>query len=89
MKGVLSMASRWCLESELCIYRRVHEEWGKVKTVDDCHDSLRRVLDTLSPAEQAEYRRQGEIIFFQLQPKFDGDIYAAMDEFERLYPNAV
>ena len=89
MKGVLSMASRWCLESELCIYRRVHEEWGKVKPVDDCGESLDRILDALTPAEKAEYMRQGEIIFFQLQPKFDGDIYAAMDEFERLYPNAI
>lgn len=72
----------------MCIYRRVHEEWGKIKPVDDCGDSFHRIFDALTPAEQNEYLRQGEIIFFELQPKFGGDIYAAMDEFERLYPNA-
>ena len=72
----------------MCIYRRVHEEWGRIKPVDDCGESFDRIFDKLTKAEQAEYLRQGEIIFFDLQPKFGGDIYAAIDEFERMYPDA-
>ena len=72
----------------MCIYRRVHEEWSKVKPIDDCGESLDRILAKLSPSELAEYHRQGEEIVFSLLPKCDGDIHDAVDEFERLHPNA-
>lgn len=72
----------------MCIYRRVHDEWGKVKPVDDCGESLDRILANLTSAELDEYYRQAEEIMLTILPKCDGDIHDAVDEFERLHPNA-
>ena len=67
---------------------RVHDERRKVKLADDCGESSDQIPYSLTSSVKAECMRQGEIIFFELQPKFDGDIFAAMDELERLYSNA-
>lgn len=67
---------------------RVYDERRKVKPVDDCGESSDQMLYSLASSVKAECMRQGEIIFFELQSKFGGDIFAAMDKLEKLYSNA-
>lgn len=72
----------------MCIYRRVEERMREAFTPDDNSAASLEILNSLSPEDRAEWQRRAEIIVDELWPRFNGDIDAAIDEFERMYPNA-